>query len=43
VDKARVTFAISKANKNMGKYIGLFEGEQSLKTVLDWKIKRILK
>lgn len=26
VDKARVTFAISKANKNMEKYIGLFEG-----------------
>ncbi len=43
VDKARVTYAISKANKNIEKYIGLFEGEQSLKNILDWKIKRILK
>jgi hypothetical protein len=38
-----VTYAISKANKNIEKYIGLFEGEQSLKNILDWKIKRILK
>ena len=43
VDKARVTYAIAKANKNMGKYIELFEGQNSLKNVLDWKIKRILK
>ena len=43
VDKARVTFAISKANKNMEKYIGIFEGEESLQKVLEWKIKRILK
>lgn len=26
VDKARVTYAIAKANKNMDRYIGLFEG-----------------
>ena len=43
MDKARVTFAISKANKNMERYIGLFEGEDSLRRVLEWKIKRILK
>ena len=43
VDRARVTFAIAKANKNMEKYIGLFQGEDSLKSVLDWKIKRVLK
>ena len=43
VDKARVTYAIAKANKNMDKYIGLFEKEGSLKNVLDWKIKRVLK
>lgn len=43
VDKARVTFAIAKANKNMDRYIGLFEGEESLKRILEWKIKRILK
>lgn len=34
VDKARVTYAIAKANKNMQKYIKLFEGEGSLKNVL---------
>ena len=27
----------------MDKYIGLFEGEDSLRRVLEWKIKRILK
>ncbi len=43
VDKARVTYAIAKANKNMEKYISLFEGENSLRNVLDWKIKRVLK
>jgi TorA maturation chaperone TorD len=43
VDQARVTFAISKANKNINKYIGLFEGEDSLHRILEWKIKRILK
>lgn len=43
MDKARVTYAIAKANKNMEKYISLFEGENSLRNVLDWKIKRVLK
>lgn len=43
VDKARVTYAIAKANKNMEKYISLFEGDNSLKNILQWKIKRILK
>ncbi len=43
VDKARVTFAIAKASKNMDRYIGLFEGEDSLKRALEWKIKRVLK
>jgi tetratricopeptide (TPR) repeat protein len=43
VDKARVTYAIAKAAKNMDKYIGLFEGDNSLRNVLDWKIKRVLK
>ena len=43
VDKARVTFAVAKANKNMDKYIGLFQGEDSLRNVLEWKIKRVLK
>jgi hypothetical protein len=38
-----VTYAIAKAAKNMEKYIGLFEGENSLRNVLDWKIKRVLK
>jgi hypothetical protein len=38
-----VTYAIAKASKNMEKYIGLFEGEHSLKNVLEWKIKRVLK
>ena len=43
VDRARVTFAIAKANKNITKYINLFEGEDSLPRILEWKIKRILK
>ena len=43
VDKARVVYAIAKAERNMEKYIGVFNEENSLKTVLDWKIKRILK
>ena len=45
VDKARVSFAIAKANKNMDKYIGIMgeDEERSLKSVLDWKIKRVLK
>ena len=43
MDKARVTFAVAKANKNMEKYIGLFQGEDSLRNVLEWKIKRVLK
>lgn len=43
MDKARVTYAIAKASKNMEKYIGLFEGDNSLRNVLEWKIKRVLK
>ena len=43
VDKARVVYAVAKANRNMEKYIGLFGEENSLKSILDWKIKRVLK
>ena len=45
VDKARVAFAIAKSNRNMQKYIGMMslEEEESLKAVLNWKIKRVLK
>lgn len=43
MDKARVAYAIAKANKNMERYVWLFEGEHSLKAILDWKIKRVLK
>jgi hypothetical protein len=43
VDKARVVYAVAKANRNMDKYIGLFGEEDSLKKILDWKIKRVLK
>lgn len=45
VDKARVTFAIAKANKNMDKYIDLFgeNDQESLRKVLDWKVKRVMK
>lgn len=43
MDKARVTFAIAKANKNMDKYIDMLSQEDSLPKVLDWKIKRILR
>lgn len=43
VDKARVTFAIAKANRNMEKYINIMSQKDSLPSVLDWKIKRILK
>lgn len=43
VDKARVTYAIAKANENMQRFIGIFNGEHSLKEVLDWKIKKELK
>lgn len=43
VDKGRVMFAIAKANQNMDKYIGMFRKEDSLKEVLDWKIKKDIK
>ena len=43
VDRARVTFAIAKSNKNMDKYIGIMEEPNSLGKVLDWKIKKVLK
>ena len=45
VDKARVAFAIAKSNRNMDKYVGIMKEEEteSLKLLLDWKIKRILK
>lgn len=43
VDKARVTFAIAKSNKNMDRYISMLSEEDSLTKVLDWKIKRVLK
>lgn len=45
VDKARVSFAIAKSNRNMDKYIGIMGEEQkvSLDALLNWKIKRILK
>lgn len=43
VDKARVAYAIAKANRNMTKYISQFDGENSLKALLDWKIKKVLK
>ena len=45
VDKARVSFAIAKSARNMEKYIGIMKEEeaQSLRALLDWKIKRILK
>jgi hypothetical protein len=43
VDKARVTYAIAKANENMERFIAMFQGENSLRDVLDWKIKKELK
>jgi hypothetical protein len=43
VDKARVTFAIAKANKNLDRYISTLGESDSLSKVLDWKIKRVLK
>jgi hypothetical protein len=45
VDKARVTFAIAKANRNMDKYIEMFthDDQESLRKILDWKIKRVMK
>jgi hypothetical protein len=43
VDKARVAFAIAKANRNMDRYIAMMGEEDSLVKVLDWKIKRVLK
>lgn len=43
MDRARVTYAIAKANENMDRFIGLFKGSNSLKDVLDWKIKKELK
>ena len=43
VDKARVTFAIAKANRNMEKYMGIMAQPDSLPKILDWKIKRVLK
>lgn len=43
VDRARVTFAIAKSNRNMDKYIGIIGQPGSLGRVLDWKIKKVLK
>ena len=43
VDKARVAYAIAKSNKNMDRYIGIMCEKDSLKALLDWKIKRVLK
>jgi hypothetical protein len=43
VDKARVTLAIAKANKNLDRYIIMLGEPDSLSKVLDWKIKRLLK
>lgn len=43
MDKARVTYAIAKANENMERFIAMFQGENSLRDVLDWKIKKELK
>ena len=43
MDRARVTFAIAKSNRNMEKYIGIIEQPGSLGRVLDWKIKKVLK
>lgn len=33
-------FAIAKANQNMERYIDVFKREESLKEVLDWKVKK---
>ncbi len=45
MDKARVTYAIAKSNKNMEKYIEMFDNSdnESLRKILDWKIKRVMK
>ncbi len=40
MDKARVTYAIAKGNENMDKFIGIFGSNNSLKEILDWKIKK---
>lgn len=45
MDKARVTYAIAKSNRNMDKYIEMFSANdnESLRKILDWKIKRVMK